>query len=175
MSGDERTPSDRRAVTDVYVTAPPRSVILPTKALTDGSSPPTVVDTWPLTYAFRPVRVPLPLDAITGRRVRQYHHVVAVQIALVPIGLAAICSTLAYALVSLPRPGPIMALAAIVPLFGALQIVTSSLAYALKPKQYPRLRARRVVLISEVSRPIAEEWIRMNPPGTITLDEPLTP
>jgi hypothetical protein len=152
-------------VTDVWLAANHSDLRLPTRAITDGSPAPVPVDARPFTYPFRRLRVRLPVDAATARRIALADRCNLIALILALSYLVFALATVVVLIVALlTQRWPLMVVTLLVSAPGAgLAVIPHIVVGMLRPAQYPQVKAGGTVVIGAVDRAAADEWAALNP------------
>lgn len=159
----------------VWLGADQAGLRLPSRAITDGSPAPVSVEARPFTYRFRRLRVTLPVDAATAHRIVRADRwtLVGAMLALGYLVYALAMLVLLIVAVLSQRWLLVAVLTPLVALPGVgLAIVPQFIAHSLRPAQYPQVKPGGRMLIGAVDRVAANEWVALNPPGTIEVTRP---
>jgi hypothetical protein len=155
---------------DVWLVADHGDRRPPSRAITDGSPAPVSVDARPFGYRLRRLRVTLPVDAATARRIvlADRCNLIAGVLALCYVVFALAMLILATVAFLTQRWPLVLVLASIGALPGVGLAVLPPLAvHALRPAQYPQVKPGGMVLVGAVDPAAADEWTALNPPGTV--------
>lgn len=139
---------------------------LPSRAITDGSPAPVVVDVRP--FPLRRLRVTLPVDAATARRIVRVDRWAMIGVMLTLCYLVFALAVLVLLVVAfLTHRWTFMAVTTMVAPAGLGCPLLMLVIFALRPVQYPRVKPGGRVLIQAVDWAVADEWAALNPPGAI--------
>ena len=154
---------------DVRIFITPTDLRMPNRSLVDGSPDATLVTACVLSSRFKPVRVPMSVDRVTGRRMR-WLRLARAFLAFIAIPSAALFGLATITVVLIGPVAPLFVLCLLATILACTAMIGSgAAAFLLQPRTYPRWISANEILIPAVDRSVAEEWQGLNSDGAISV------